>query len=101
MVNADKSNEIQAYLLYRQLSGFESPFIPPNQIQNLAERISVILKGTMWSNSIFEMIGIFGYGQVSSYDNNLGQIIPNNIKLKIAERKYVNLASLINILQYT
>lgn len=55
----------------------------------------------MWSNSIFEMIGIFGYGQVSSYDNNLGQIIPNNIKLKIAERKYVNLASLINILQYT
>lgn len=47
------------------------------------------------------MIGIFGYEQVSSYDNNLGQIIPNNIKLKIAERKYVNLASLINILQYT
>ncbi|XP_061168906.1 uncharacterized protein LOC133178174 [Saccostrea echinata] len=73
--------------------------MPPYQLQDLAQRISTILseredpaqpQGTEGIPSSNANI------RVSSYDNDLGHNVSNNIKLKIANGEYVNLASLIN-----
>lgn len=74
--------------------------LPPHQLQDLAERISTILKDRGSPQSQEEGTSQSGSelsnARVASYDNELGHNVSNNVKIKIANGEYVNLASLIN-----